>query len=494
MPVERHSASFARMPLASSEIDAVYSIALRLARRILPTCADAEDAVQTSFAQLCCHLQMNEPIDNIKAWVLKCVTNNAISIIRQNRRSVQDENLLNTEPDPVTHLDMRDILVGASEHIKRHNINTQALMYVIAKEVLFGEQNVNRRNSLAENICLATSGYSHRHIGRLLSNSLQEAQKTQKQLNDHHPVKYGFNIQLLCLSLGNIEALSTNQHMTDLMGNICATFVSEVQSAAKKCRIDLILRSGTDRHLLYDSRLIHYRKYLDLLYMAAKLPRDCMILGAVSYLHQLAGKRLSSKLLVNEEYIESFLVAIITDAGFSYLDKWLAIIALGLHFERIKHSEERAYRLFSRFELSAVKNPVQRVGIAFAYLDAATTSKQAIIADKVLQLVRPDREGDLSLLPITIMGTFLGSDAGMAVQGTRLKLLWDVTLRALASRSPLAILGGLRHLYHIESIDNQILTNAPMDELKIQLARIAKMHTSSVIGSCLSDLQVSKND
>lgn len=492
MVADRRSKSGTWTPTTAAEIHALYLPALRLARRILHCQADAEDAVQLAFEQFYSRRQINSPIDNPRAWLLTCVKNFSISLLRKNRRYQLDD-ISYRELSISTNLaSQRDIIICTSEYIRGHKINMVALKYIIAKAVLFGAS-ANQNHTISEAVSRAVSGYSQRHLGRLVNETLHTLKTAQRNtgeaLIDEEGIQ-GINIHLLCAALTNLEALAQDQFMTDLMGDICAAFVSEVQQSARICRIDLILRSGTERHLLYENKLHHYSRYLDLLYTAAKLPRSCMILGALSYLHKVSNKPLFAYSILDPSYIENFFLGVIHEKSTGYIDRWLAIIAIGLHFERLKCDQEYSTRILSCIESVAIENPMQRVGLAFAWLDSNENDKDSIIADKVLQLVRPDREADLSLLPITIMGTFLGGDMRISVQGVKMQLLWDVTLRALGSRSPVALLGALRHIFHIGFIDRNIMESIPQSEISKELTRIRIENSSSLIRNCLDDLSV----
>ena len=239
--------------------------------------------------------------------------------------------------------------------------------------------------------------------------------------------------------------------LTRLMAQAAARVIQEVQDVSKQCRLDILMRASISRQDIYVSKLPLFAKDLDLLYVAARMPREYTLLGMVTCLQNLFKVKQVSQEVRDHNYVENFLRDVIENKpGIHPMDRWLAIASLGILYEQADAGLTDIEKVLSPIEETTKHHPVQKIGMAFAWIDAATRDKGLMMREKVYPLLDPEHwHAGLSQLPITVIGSYMGSTPEALSTALALPETWYPILQGLQSKSYMANLGALAQLNHM---------------------------------------------
>lgn len=261
----------------------------------------------------------------------------------------------------------------------------------------------------------------------------------------------GINAALLHNVLTTPSAAVTSPWLTRALARLAARVLGQVPLVSKKCRLATLFRTGTDRQEVYAAKLPLFAQNLDALYAAARLSRPYTLLGMVTYLSHVIGARPAHADLIDPGYAERLALDLVHNRPrLDPMDKWLAIVCLGVLYEQAPVGINYVEQTLGPIEYVARHHPVLRSGAAFAWIDAVNREKQLVVREKVYPLLDPERwNAGLSQLPITVIGSYMGSGP----EPLRLALLqpdmWLPILQGLQSGSYLANLGALAQLSHM---------------------------------------------
>lgn len=249
--------------------------------------------------------------------------------------------------------------------------------------------------------------------------------------------------------LSDVSFLRSEGDLLTVAVRSASTVVRGMQDTLKNARLDIIMRSKSERHSLYDSRLGSFAACVDVLYVASHMPRSYTVAGIVCYLHEITCAKLHLRDLLDIGFVESYLARFaLSEGNGHYLDRWVAIIGLAMLYELNPEATHRRHSLLSEVERKVRLSPIERVGTAFAWLNSEQSNQQDVIDHKVFRLVNTNEASELSVLPITLYAPTLFRGCASANHLGMQGILWEVIHRALSDKSPIAKTGALRHLYY----------------------------------------------
>ena len=355
-----------------------------------------------------------------------------------------------------------DILAEQLEFfLAERGLGGHLFRYLFANAILFNGTPKHQRLEL-KSIASAAVGRSVEHMDRLLRNSglfVNNCNRSSMNCNRLFDYDKFMNIldqksiciQDLYVALVTPQCILKSATLRLEIARTASAFVRELQSMSVLSNLDVIMLSSRAKNGVEYRQLNDFTKYLDLLYAAARMPREYMILGAVTYLHEVLKQDLFQFDVLDVDAVETFLIDIIHHKhNIIYVDRWLAIITLGLIHECDHADANHLDAIFSPIEHMVKDQPIPKIGTAFAWLDSAKQDQQAIYHDKVCGALDPDRwYGGLAMMPITTTAPYLGKSGELATIGLNDINMWNVILHGLTSGSHIAILGALCHITHI---------------------------------------------
>lgn len=261
----------------------------------------------------------------------------------------------------------------------------------------------------------------------------------------------GIDAALLHHVLTTPAAAFASPWLTRALGRHAAQVLGRVAFVSKKCRLALLFRTGTDRQEVYAAKLPLFAQNLDALYAAARLSRPYTLLGMVTYLSQVIGATPNHADLLDPGYAERLALDLVHNRPrLDPMDKWLAIVCLGVLYEQAPVGINYVERTLGPIERFARHHPVLKIGAAFAWIDAVNREKQLVVREKVYPLLDPECwHAGLSQLPITVIGSYMGSGPEPLRRALLQPDMWLPILQGLQSGSYLANLGALAQLSHM---------------------------------------------
>lgn len=267
------------------------------------------------------------------------------------------------------------------------------------------------------------------------------------------------------------RAVFSDPGLTLIVANSVASIIQRLQMSSKKCRLDILYRTGLDRQDLHIPKLAAFTKNLDDMYAAASVPREYAIIGIVVYLERLLKIEHIYRNLINLDYAEFLALEIIRNKPYmNPIDRWLAIVLLGVIYNQARVDREYAVKMLSPIEQIAERHSIQKIGMAFAWVNAIKEDKHEVIRDKVYPLLTSARfPGGLSQLPITVIGAYMGSSPDVISSALAVPETWQPILLGLQSKSYLANLGALAQLSYMQLNQPPLMLR---DELKSALKKV----------------------
>lgn len=281
------------------------------------------------------------------------------------------------------------------------------------------------------------------------------------------------NISLKDLSciLRTPSVVLFNPKLTLIISKSVASILNLLQNSSKKCRLDILYRTGLGRQDLHLPRLPNFSANLDAMYAAARIPREYTIIGMIVYLEQLLRIDHHYKNLIDPNYAESLALRIIREKpNMNPIDRWMAFVLLGVLYSREQVDQSYAEKILSSVEQSAECHSIQKIGMAFAWVNAMKDKKN-IINEKAYPLLTSSHfPGGLSQLPITVIGAYMGSSPESIAYALAEPETWRPIVLGLQSKNHLANLGSLAQLSYMPYHQPP---SSVRDELKLALQCLA---------------------
>ncbi len=261
----------------------------------------------------------------------------------------------------------------------------------------------------------------------------------------------GLTAEDLFAVLKTPTAIKSCPGLTLSMAAAASKVIQQVQDTSKRCRFDILMRAGIDRQDLYVAKMPWFVNDLDALYAAARMPRAYTLLGMTACLEQILEITTSYRNLCDPSYIESLALDIIFNRPRVHaMDRWLAIVLLGVLYEQEPIDSSYIEGILTSVEGNIGSHPILRIGMAFAWIDSGRQNKSLLVREKVFPLLDPIHwHSGLSQLPITVIGSYMGSTAEELSRALAVPETWLSIVYGLQSKSYMANLGALAQLTHM---------------------------------------------
>ena len=296
-----------------------------------------------------------------------------------------------------------------------------------------------------------------------------EKNLTKKLIHQLH--RYNISLEDLLITLRTPEAVVSSHKLVMMMANWSAGIVRRLQESTKKCRLDILYRVELSRQELYIPKLALFSKNLDDLYISVRMPRQYTIMGIIYYLEDQLKIDHVYKNLIDPNYAEHLALDIIRNKpNMNPIDRWAAIVMLGMIYHQEDAAIDYVQNILLPIEKIAQCHSIQKMGMAFTWVNSVKFDKQKMIREKVYPLLVSSRfPGGLSQLPITVCAAYMGSTPETLTSVLAATETWNPILLGLRSKSYLANLGALAQLQHMPYHEPP---SSVREELKAELRKI----------------------
>lgn len=415
---------------------------IAVARRKGATSADADDIAQTAMLKL---WEKRHDIENT-AGCLATVTRNEVTSEwrRAERRLRLDGKASTAEDAPRTPenspvIAKRGIIAELEQYLRRYDETGAVFQQLFGLSILRDQHCLSGATEQSTELRFPQASQSH----------VNKRRRTELKRIGAHFRRHGIDEHDLLDALRSPEFLFSSSRLARLAAEQSSRVAEQLCQFVRSARIDLLLRAQADRHT-FDLRMQQAVWSLnERMFEISRLHPKYMLLGGLCHIRRTLGDREDDRIPLQDIRAQRRILDPLLSRGkqANYAERWLATALYGVLLEQhetsVGHLDDELSSLLAMTE----RQSLQTIGIGWSWNNASRLQNSAELRQRLLQVVPPDAwPGGLSALPTVVISPYLNGDSKALHRLCQTPLLWELVIRALSSKSHVAVAGGMAFL------------------------------------------------